>query len=58
VVVLVESADFQDGVEFVRIVVTAVHQELAIEKKQQKQLIKLARKFGYQLTPTLDVATS
>jgi hypothetical protein len=29
-----------------------------IEKKQQNQLMKLAQKFGYQLTPTLDVATS
>ena len=31
---------------------------LATEEKQQKQLIKLAQKFGYQLTPTLDVVTS
>ena len=31
---------------------------LDTEKKQQKQLMKLAQKFGYQLTPTLDKATS
>ena len=31
---------------------------LATEKKQRTQLMKLAQKFGYQLTPTLDVATS
>lgn len=29
-----------------------------IEKKQQNQLMKLAQKFGYELTPTLDTATS
>jgi len=31
---------------------------LNTEKKQQKLLIKLAQKLGYQLTPTLDPATS
>lgn len=30
---------------------------LNTEKKQQKQLMKLAQKFGYKLTPTLDTAT-
>jgi transposase len=29
-----------------------------IEKKQQNQLRKLAKQFGYELTPTLDTATS